>query len=161
MMLGMTRATPGSRRARGYATFFERRAPKDTAFPHGRARHVLRRLAMSTKKKIDHEATIKKWIAITNAHDKEKYLAFFTDDAVLDDPSVGRAFNGKAGIAEYFDEYFIGYNTSTRLVSITPEDGHQHVEVHFIGDFPGGKTDGVFDVTFKGEKISFVRADLA
>ena len=88
-------------------------------------------------------------------------ISFFTDDAVLDDPSVGRAFNGKAGIAKYFDEYFIGYDTSTRLVSITPEEGHQHVEVHFSGDFPGGKTDGIFDVTFKGEKISFVRADLA
>ena len=34
-------------------------------------------------------------IATTNALDKEKYLALFTDDAVLDDPSVGRAFNGK------------------------------------------------------------------
>lgn len=108
-----------------------------------------------------HEPIIRKWIAISNTHDKAKYLAFFTDDAVLDDPSVGRKFKGKTGIGKYFDAYFIGYNTKTRLVSIEPEDGHLHVEVHFTGDFPGGKTGGIFDLTFKGEKISFVHADLA
>jgi ketosteroid isomerase-like protein len=119
----------------------------------------LRRLAMNTEK-IDHESVIEKWIAAANAHDKAKYLAFFSDDAVLDDPSVGRKFRGRAGIGRYFDAYFIGYNTRTRLVSVEPEDKHLHVEVHFTGDFPGGKTGGIFDVTFKGDEISFVHADL-
>ncbi len=92
-------------------------------------------------KKIEHEAIIKRWIVAMNTLDKEKYLAFFTDDAVLDDPSVGRKFKGKEGIGKYFEAYFIGYNTRTRLVSVVPEDGHFHVDVHFTGDFPGGKTE--------------------
>lgn len=115
---------------------------------------------MSTKTTTNHEAIIKAWIAATNTHDREKYLTFFTDDAVLDDPSVGCQFKGKAGLGKYFDAYFVGYSTETRLVSVEPEDGHMHVEVHFTGDFPGGKTGGIFDVTFKGDKISFVHADL-
>jgi ketosteroid isomerase-like protein len=110
--------------------------------------------------KLVHRSVIRQWIAAANSHDEAKYLAFFSDDAVLDDPSVGRKFKGKAGIGRYFQAYFIGYNTRTRLVSVEPEDNHVHVEVNFTGDFPGGKTAGIFDVTFKGEKISFVHADL-
>jgi hypothetical protein len=45
-------------------------------------------------------------------------------------------------------------------VSVEPEKGYFHVAVHFTGDFPGGKTGGIFDITFDGEKISSVRADL-
>ena len=48
-----------------------------------------------------------------------------------------------------------------RLVSIEPEDGHLHVDVHFTGDFPGGKTGGTFDVTSRSDKIALVRTDLA
>jgi ketosteroid isomerase-like protein len=106
-------------------------------------------------------AIIERWIAAANAQDAKAYLAFYTDDAVLDDPSVGRKFKGKAGIGEYFAEYFIGYGTRTQLVSVEPEAEHLHVEVHFTGDFPEGEIDGVFDVTFDADKISFVRADLA
>ncbi len=106
------------------------------------------------------EEVITEWIAATNTHDAQQYLAAFTDDAVLDDPSVGSRFEGRAGIAEYYDSYFIGYNTTTRLVSISPEGDHIRVNVHFTGDFPGGETGGIFDVTLTGDKISFVRADL-
>jgi ketosteroid isomerase-like protein len=108
-----------------------------------------------------HRVIIADWIAATNSRDKQQYLAFFTDVAVLDDPSVGRKFQGKKRIGEYFDAYFIGYNTKTRLVSVEPEEQRLHVEVQFTGDFPGGKTKGTFDVTFEGEKISAVHADLA
>ncbi|MEV7010632.1 nuclear transport factor 2 family protein [Streptosporangium sp. NPDC051022] len=90
----------------------------------------------------------------------DSYLAFFTEDAVLDDPSMGSQFRRHAGIKKYFDAYFIGYDTTTRLVSITPQEGGFHVVVDFTGSFPGGRTGGIFDITFAGDKFAFVQADL-
>ena len=55
--------------------------------------------------------TINEWIAAMNAHDTAAYLEFFTEDGVLDDPSVGRVYNGRSEIIDYFESYFIGYNT--------------------------------------------------
>lgn len=108
----------------------------------------------------DQHGVIREWIAATNTHDTDRYLSYFTDDAILDDPSVGRVFAGRQGIGEYFASYFIGYNTHARLVRIDPGDGYLHVEVDFTGDFPGGRTGGFFDITFSGGKLERVRADL-
>jgi ketosteroid isomerase-like protein len=105
--------------------------------------------------------TISKWIAATNTHDTAAYLDFFTSDGVLDDPSVGHIYNGPSEIADYFESYFIGYNTQTRLVSIEPRGDYLHVEVDFTGDFPGGQTGGIFDITLtEDQKFQRVRADL-
>lgn len=107
------------------------------------------------------DKTISDWVEATNTHDIAAYLAFFTDDATLDDPSVGEVFEGRAGISEYFQSYFVGYNTQTRLLDTEPRDGHIHVEVEFTGDFPEGRIGGIFDVTLTSEnKIRHVRADL-
>jgi len=100
------------------------------------------------------------WITVSNAHDTTGYLSFFTDDTTLDDISVGDVFEGHEGLQRYFEDYVIGYSTQTRLVSITPEDGHLHVVVDFTGSFPEGQIGGYFDMTFTGDKISFMRADL-
>lgn len=109
----------------------------------------------------DHEANILEWIAATNSHETDKYLAHFTEDAILDDPSVGERFEGHEGIADYYTRYFIGYDTTTRVLSVTPQGDFVHVVVDFTGTFPGGQTEGVFDLTFVGDKILFVRADLS
>lgn len=104
---------------------------------------------------------IKAWLAAGNQFDAKKYLSFFLPHAILDDPSVGRKFNGHKGIQDYFDSYFIGYNTQTRLVKLTVvDDHHAQLEVHFTGDFPGGKIGGTFDITFQDDKIAFIKADL-
>jgi ketosteroid isomerase-like protein len=100
------------------------------------------------------------WIAAGNQFDTKKYLSFFLPDAILDDPSVGRKFKGHKGINNYFDSYFIGYNTHTKLTKVTINGGRTHVEVHFTGDFPGGKIGGTFDITFQNGKISLLKADL-
>ena len=108
----------------------------------------------------DLDATIAEWIAAMNSHDAARYLAYFTDDAVLDDPSVGERFEGREGIADYYERYFIGYHTTTRLVSIAPQGDLLRIAVDFTGDFPGGQTGGVFDVRFDDGKIAFIHADL-
>lgn len=106
-------------------------------------------------------ATLRRWIAAANTLETSAFLAFFGDGAMLDDPSVGRVYRGRSAIARYFEAYFVGYRTRTRIVRIVRERDHHHLDVHFVGDFPGGEVDGIFDVTFRGAKIVHVRAELA
>jgi len=110
---------------------------------------------------MDIEKFIEEWIAVSNQYDTEKYLSFFTADAVLDDPSVGRKFSGKQGVQSYFESYFIGYQTHTKKVNlIVRDENHAHLQVDFTGNFSEGKIGGTFDFTFKDGKIDFVSADL-
>lgn len=104
---------------------------------------------------------IHNWIAASNAFDTNRYLDFYLPDAVLDDPSVGRKFIGHKGIKDYFDSYFIGYNTQSRIVRLVVVDSENaHLEVEFTGDFTEGKIGGTFDLRFRNEKIAFAKADL-
>lgn len=104
---------------------------------------------------------IAEWVAACNAFDIEKYLCFYQPEAVLDDPSVGRKFEGHKGIKQYFDSYFVGYSTHTEQVTLKViNEANAHLEVQFTGDFPEGKIGGTFDFEFKEGKIAFVRADL-
>jgi len=100
------------------------------------------------------------WINVSNSYNTEKYLEKFLDDAALDDPSVGRKFIGKKGIREYYESYFIGYKTQTKLVKLDIQDNTAHMEVEFTGEFPEGKIGGMFDFTFKEERIEKVKANL-
>jgi len=107
------------------------------------------------------EKFIEEWISVSNSYDLEKYLAFYAEDCVFDDVSVGRKFNGKDGVTSYFESYFIGYKTQTKKVKLIVEDENQaHLEVEFTGDFAEGKIGGTFDFKFKDGKIAFVSADL-
>jgi ketosteroid isomerase-like protein len=104
---------------------------------------------------------IEEWISTGNNYDTEKYLEFYHADAVLDDPSVGRKFIGKEGIKNYFESYFIGYKTHTKVVHLIIENDNQaNLEVVFTGDFSEGTLGGTFDLTFKEGKIVFLTADL-
>lgn len=110
---------------------------------------------------MDIKAFIKDFLAVSNAYDTKSYLDKWHKDAVLNDPSVGQVFKGHSGIKKYFDTYFIGYKTQTRIVKMDIiNDNEVHIEVDFTGDFPGGQTGGVFDFTFKDGKIARAKADL-
>jgi hypothetical protein len=82
------------------------------------------------------------------------------EDAILNDPSVGKTFRRHTGIREYFTSYFIGYNTQTELLKLNIYRNKAYLEVEFTGKFPEGKINGSFDFTFKGDKIESVKADL-
>jgi len=104
---------------------------------------------------------INDWIQASNSFNTTKYLSFYLTDAILDDPSVGRKFLGHAGIEDYFNNYFIGYNTHTEIISLKIlGDDKIYLEVNFTGDFPEGKIGGTFKITVKKNKISFITADL-
>lgn len=107
------------------------------------------------------EDIIENWITTSNAYDTEKYLDYFLKDAVLNDPSVGREFKGHDEIRNYFESYFIGYQTQTKILKLDIKDGnHAHLEVEFTGNFPEGVIGGIFDFTFEKDKIAFIQADL-
>ncbi len=75
-------------------------------------------------------------IGATNAFDVETVVKLFTTDAVIDDPSTGHRFDGHAGIRDYVEQYFIGYHTVTRMLSIEPLGANRAgVRVDFTGDF--------------------------
>lgn len=104
---------------------------------------------------------IQEFIAVSNAYDTKSYLEKWHPEAVLDDPSVGRIFRGQAGIKKYFESYFIGYKTQTRLVRLDVIcDNESYIEVEFTGDFPEGKIGGTFDFIFRDGKIESAIADL-
>lgn len=107
------------------------------------------------------QSLIKEWVAASNAFNTAQYLQFYLSDAILDDPSVGRKFEGHHGIKQYFDSYFINYNTQTEIVKLNVIDkNHAKLEVLFTGDFPEGKIGGSFDFHFMNNKITFVKADI-
>jgi len=111
---------------------------------------------------MDIKAFIKDLLAASNAYDTESYLEKWQTNAVLDDPSVGRVFKGHPGIRSYFESYFTGYKTQTKLVKLDIiSDNKAHIEVEFTGEFPEGRIGGVFDFVFKDGKIAKAKADLA
>ena len=109
---------------------------------------------------MDIKAFLQDWISVSNSYNTKKYLAKYLPDAVLDDPSVGKKFVGHAGIKDYYTSYFIGYKTQTKLLKLDCKNNTAHLEVEFTGDFPEGKIGGMFDFTFRDEKIATVKADL-
>ena len=109
---------------------------------------------------MDIKAFLSDWLEASNSYDIERYMTKYRDDAVLDDPSVGKKFVGHTGIRAYFTSYFIGYKTQTQLETLTITENRAHMKVAFTGNFPGGHVRGMFDFTFKKGKIAKVKAAL-
>lgn len=75
------------------------------------------------------------WVTL-NAGDVDGALSLFAPGAVIDDGSVGDAFVGTDGIRQYFDQFFVGYHTTSRRLSLTQlDDVTVIVRIDFTGDF--------------------------
>ena len=109
---------------------------------------------------MDIKVCIHNWLEASNNFDTNRYLGFFHQNAVLDDPSVDQKFKGYKGIKKYFESYFINYNTQTRLKDLIISGNTAHLEVEFTGDFPEGTIGGIFDFEFKDGRITNTRANL-
>jgi ketosteroid isomerase-like protein len=99
-------------------------------------------------------------IAATNAFDIETALSLFAPEAAIDDPSTGHRFEGHAGIRDYVEQYFIGYHTVTRLLSIEMTgETRARLRVDFTGDF--GHEIGLLDISVNADGlITRIDADL-
>jgi hypothetical protein len=82
------------------------------------------------------QTLIGKFIRTANAFDIDKTLALFAPDAIIDDVSVGDAFVGAEGVRRYLEQFFVGYNTASELLSIERlDDLHSVIRLDFTGDF--------------------------
>ena len=94
-------------------------------------------------KNIGFEQIVHAFIAAANNFDTQKVLDLFTPDAVIEDVSVGEKFEQAKGIKKYFLNFFVGYHTSTQLLSIEQTCPTKiMVKVDFKGDF-GHETGGL------------------
>ena len=89
------------------------------------------------------EQIAQQFIAAANRFDTQAVLGLFATNAVIEDVSVGGKFEHTAGIKKYFVTFFIGYHTSTQLLSLE-YTGPDSVlaKVDFTGDF-GHETGGL------------------
>lgn len=78
------------------------------------------------------------YIEASNHYDENGYADSFTENGVIDEQSVGREFKGKEEIKEYFRDYFIDYETSTKIREYQIKDNVITVIVIFKGNFPNG-----------------------
>lgn len=103
---------------------------------------------------------VESFIATANAFDVEGALSLFAADAVIDDVSVGDAFVGQNGVRQYLERFFVGYSTSSKLLSVEELDGlHSDVRLDFTGDF--GHEIGILKITVNPDGlIERIDADL-
>ncbi|BEU28127.1 nuclear transport factor 2 family protein [Paraburkholderia sp. 22B1P] len=100
------------------------------------------------------------FILATNAFDIEGALALFTSDAVIDDVSVGDAFVGTEGIRLYLEQFFVGYQPASKLLSIDQRGNSEAlVRLDFTGDF-GHETGWLKITTDSNGLIERIDADL-
>ena len=79
---------------------------------------------------------VKTFIKSANAFDVERALALFGSNAVIEDASVGESFAGVAGIRRYLQQFFVGYKTTSKLLSIEQiSDSSVIARIDFTGDF--------------------------
>jgi hypothetical protein len=103
---------------------------------------------------------VNKFIQAANAFDVEAALALFAPDAVIEDVSVGDAFVGTEGIRLYLEQFFVGYRTASRLLSLKQRDDvHATARLDFTGDF--GHEVGTLNITVDADGlIERIDADL-
>ena len=87
-------------------------------------------------KEVNIEKNIGQFINAANKFDVKGALELFTADAVIEDVSVGEKFNKIAGVRKYLEQFFVGYNTVTKLESVELlSNQHAIAHVDFTGDF--------------------------
>ena len=95
---------------------------------------------------------VEKFIRKTNAFDVEGALGLFAANAVIDDVSVGNAFEGRDGVRLYLERFFVGYNTVSRLLSLEGLDAlNASVRLDFTGDF--GHEVGILKIAINGDGL--------
>ncbi|HEX5933228.1 MAG TPA: nuclear transport factor 2 family protein [Pseudorhizobium sp.] len=99
-------------------------------------------------------------IRATNSFDVEAALDLFARNAVIDDSSTGERFECHTGVRDYIGQFFIGYRTVTRLLSLQElEDGRIRARVGFTGNF--GHEIGLLDIAIGPDTlITRIDADL-
>jgi ketosteroid isomerase-like protein len=95
------------------------------------------------------EQVAHQFIAAANRFDTQAVLDLFAADAVIEDVSVGERFEHTPGVKKYFVTFFIGYHTTTQLLSVQHTGpGNIVAKVDYTGDF--GHETGGLDIRVNG-----------
>lgn len=90
--------------------------------------------------------TMQNFVNAANAFDVDAVLALFAPDGLVEDSSVGETFRGRDGVRSYVEEYFVGYQTKSTVLSVEEVDEHHTTaRVDFTGNF--GHETGFFEIT--------------
>ena len=85
------------------------------------------------------------FVNAANAFDVEGVLALFAPDGLIEDSSVGETFRGRGGVRSYVEEYFVGYQTQSTVLSVEERDARRTTaRVDFVGNF--GHETGFFEI---------------
>ena len=100
------------------------------------------------------------FIETANAFDVEGTLALFASNSVISDVSVGDTFVGTEGVRLYLEQFFVGYKTTSKLLSLQNLDNFSAlVRLDFTGDF--GHEVGTLKITINAASlIERIDADL-
>lgn len=103
---------------------------------------------------------IKSFLQSINAFDVDGALALLEADAVIDDISVGEAFVGTDGVRAYLEQFFVGFHTASKLLSLAPQGELAAIaRIEFTGDF--GHEIGTLGITLGvNGRIARIDADL-
>lgn len=76
------------------------------------------------------------FIKTANAFDVEGTLELFGSNAVIEDASVGETFAGIEGVRRYLEEFFVGYKTTSKLLSLERMGDFSAIaRIDFTGNF--------------------------
>lgn len=104
---------------------------------------------------------ITKYIEMSNDYNVQEYVSTFSTDAIIKERSLGKTLLGKKDIEQYFNTYFINYQTHTEIKQFTAIDNFIDMKVIFRGDFPEGEIGGIYKFTLNHNGlISILEADL-
>lgn len=88
---------------------------------------------------------LQNFVDAANAFDVEGILKLFADDGFIDDASVSQTFHGHDGVRRYAEEYFVGYQTRSSILTVEAIDPHRSTaRVDFTGNF--GHEIGFFEI---------------
>ena len=89
--------------------------------------------------------TVQMFVNAANTFDVEAVLAMFAPDGLIEDSSVCETFLGHDGVCSYVEEYFVGYQTRSTVLSVEELDPlHTAARVDFVGNF--GHETGFFEI---------------
>jgi len=106
------------------------------------------------------QGLIERLIDATNAFDIDAAMTLFAADAVIADVSVGDSFAGTARVRSYLEQFFVGYETASQVLSIELlDERHAIAHLDFTGSF--GHETGILDISTNADGlITRINADL-
>ena len=102
---------------------------------------------------------IANYFATKGSGDPEATLAFFTEDAIVEDIGEDKVLEGTAQIRDWLNRISAAYTLTTEVKSVEQRDGEPVVKAVVSGDFPGSPYEFEYRFELRGDKIARLEID--